>query len=748
MPRIVVVSENSIKDIHDDFGVDLDRMRLVPVGVDPELFQPLPDVDRAARPADHHGQRRRRPEGPRLPARGDGQAAHRARRHAHDHRPARSPGEPAPSLIEQLGLRRRRHVRVAACPTSASSSCTPRPSWPSCPASTRASRCRRSRRWPPAPASSPPTAAPCPRSPAATARPCCQCPAGDADALAAAIRRGLDDADAARPRRRGRPPAGGRAVELAPLRRAHRRAVPRGPGHAANVAKLRRTARPALMLTVRYDRARPAPRRPPARPRLRLRPPRLRGGPARRPRRRPRLRRRRAEGGAQRPSAAMADAGEVDADALRRRGAAATPPACRSPTARSTGSSPSEVLEHIPDDAGALAELARVLRPGRHDRRRPCRRGCPRRSAGAVATSTTPRSSPAATCASTGDRAAGQAARRRARRPGSPTTPTPCTRRTGGCAARSARRTTTTAPSAPTAGSSSGTSSRRRRVDPRRPTGCSTRCSARASSSTPRSRHGADVRPRDDRPRRRRRAQRRRGAAPPPTRIAALQLPDGHDPVVPRRPLRPVEPRRDGDGARRRRAARRGRAAPTSGWPTSSAPTASWHNYYLADGVEDAKLDTNVCAYVATGVWHHWLSPATAASSSDLWPIVERAIDWVLVAADRAAARSSGPGDADGTPVDVRAAHRVVVDLPTALRCAVAPGRAGRRATAPTGSCRRQPRPTSSARSPTPSSPRTAGRWTGTTRCWPASLTGDDGRGPAGRRLGHVRDGRAWACAA
>jgi glycosyltransferase involved in cell wall biosynthesis len=46
MPRIVVVSENSIKDIHEDFGVALDRMRLVPVGVDPELFRPLPEVAR------------------------------------------------------------------------------------------------------------------------------------------------------------------------------------------------------------------------------------------------------------------------------------------------------------------------------------------------------------------------------------------------------------------------------------------------------------------------------------------------------------------------------------------------------------------------------------------------------------------------------------------------------------------------------------------------------------------------------
>ena len=46
LPRIVVVSENSINDIHTDMGVSLDRMRLVPVGVDPDLFKPLPSVAR------------------------------------------------------------------------------------------------------------------------------------------------------------------------------------------------------------------------------------------------------------------------------------------------------------------------------------------------------------------------------------------------------------------------------------------------------------------------------------------------------------------------------------------------------------------------------------------------------------------------------------------------------------------------------------------------------------------------------
>lgn len=46
MPRVVVVSQNSIDDIHTDMGVSYDRMRLVPVGVDMDLFKPLDTVTR------------------------------------------------------------------------------------------------------------------------------------------------------------------------------------------------------------------------------------------------------------------------------------------------------------------------------------------------------------------------------------------------------------------------------------------------------------------------------------------------------------------------------------------------------------------------------------------------------------------------------------------------------------------------------------------------------------------------------
>jgi hypothetical protein len=59
-------------------------------------------------------------------------------------------------------------------------------------------------------------------------------------------------------------------------------------------------------------------------------------------------------------------------------------------------------------------------------------------------------------------------------------------------------------------------------------------------------------------------------------------------------------------------------------------PDGSWHNYYRGDSVVEAKLDTNVCAYIATGVWHHWLVTGDLDFAVRLFPVVERALDWVL----------------------------------------------------------------------------------------------------------------------
>jgi hypothetical protein len=59
-------------------------------------------------------------------------------------------------------------------------------------------------------------------------------------------------------------------------------------------------------------------------------------------------------------------------------------------------------------------------------------------------------------------------------------------------------------------------------------------------------------------------------------------------------------------------------------------PDGSWHHYYLADRIEDPKFDANVIAYVAAGVWHHWLLTRDQGFIESMWPVVERATEWVL----------------------------------------------------------------------------------------------------------------------
>jgi hypothetical protein len=56
----------------------------------------------------------------------------------------------------------------------------------------------------------------------------------------------------------------------------------------------------------------------------------------------------------------------------------------------------------------------------------------------------------------------------------------------------------------------------------------------------------------------------------------------------------------------------------------------SWFNYYLEHSVRDARLDTNVCAYVAAGIWQHWLITKDRGFLLRFAPMMERAIDFVL----------------------------------------------------------------------------------------------------------------------
>ena len=91
-------------------------------------------------------------------------------------------------------------------------------------------------------------------------------------------------------------------------------------------------------------------------------------------------------------------------------------------------------------------------------------------------------------------------------------------------------------------------------------------------------------------------------------------------------------------------------SAPTSGCGPTQRPDGSWHTYYLANGqIEEPRLDTNVCAYVATGVWHHFLVTGDDGFLEDVWPVIERAIDFV-VAWQRPGGELVWSVDPDGTP--------------------------------------------------------------------------------------------------
>ena len=56
----------------------------------------------------------------------------------------------------------------------------------------------------------------------------------------------------------------------------------------------------------------------------------------------------------------------------------------------------------------------------------------------------------------------------------------------------------------------------------------------------------------------------------------------------------------------------------------------AWHQYYRAGEVEEATLDANVTAYVATGTWHHFLATGDTGFLETMWPVLEAAVGFVL----------------------------------------------------------------------------------------------------------------------
>ncbi|MSZ67984.1 MAG: prenyltransferase, partial [Actinobacteria bacterium] len=64
---------------------------------------------------------------------------------------------------------------------------------------------------------------------------------------------------------------------------------------------------------------------------------------------------------------------------------------------------------------------------------------------------------------------------------------------------------------------------------------------------------------------------------------------------------------------------------------TTQRTDGSWYNYFHSDGkVEETKLDSNVCAYIGTGLWHHWLCTQDRETVKHFWPMLESAMTWVL----------------------------------------------------------------------------------------------------------------------
>lgn len=60
------------------------------------------------------------------------------------------------------------------------------------------------------------------------------------------------------------------------------------------------------------------------------------------------------------------------------------------------------------------------------------------------------------------------------------------------------------------------------------------------------------------------------------------------------------------------------------------AEDGSWAAAYRNGVAWDRMVDANFCAYVATGVWHHYLATGDDRFAAALWPTVQRAIDFVL----------------------------------------------------------------------------------------------------------------------
>jgi len=63
---------------------------------------------------------------------------------------------------------------------------------------------------------------------------------------------------------------------------------------------------------------------------------------------------------------------------------------------------------------------------------------------------------------------------------------------------------------------------------------------------------------------------------------------------------------------------------------TAQRADGSWPIQLRNGVIEDANSDSNFCAYIATGVWHHVLVTGDRRFAESMWPVVAKAIDFVV----------------------------------------------------------------------------------------------------------------------
>ena len=100
-------------------------------------------------------------------------------------------------------------------------------------------------------------------------------------------------------------------------------------------------------------------------------------------------------------------------------------------------------------------------------------------------------------------------------------------------------------------------------------------------------------------------------------------------------------------------------------------PDGSWFNYYRGDGVKDPRLDTNVCAYLAAGAWHHHLITGDVEFLGELWPTHRGRRSTSSCAGSSPTARSCGRSTRPAGPRPMRSSPGRRRST-TRLRCAVA----------------------------------------------------------------------------